>query len=877
MVDPVPVHVHEEDAALHVVEVDARVRLDVLDLLLVFLDRLIRDLADGERIVPLGEFLARDVTRPFGQQLGFERGVEFRLVPEFGHVVHVDRRTHHLFDVVGDIFEHLFVHVRTFKDVEALFVHHLALGVHDVVVLEDVFADAEVPAFDVLLRVLDAVREHLGFQTGIFVDLEEVVEGLHALAAEPHDEFVFEGEEEHGHAHVPLTAGTAAQLVVDAPRFVPLGADDAEAAHRDDLFLFLVRLRLVIVVEFLIPLAHLSGLVVDVLDIHARRQIDDFPLRALFAQPLLGEIFGVAAQEDVRAAPRHVGGDGHRPESARLRDDLRFALVVLRVEDVVLDAVLSEQPGNFLRLIHRRGAHENGLAALVPLDDLVDDRPLFAVDRRIHPIGEVHPLDGLVGRNFDDVQGVDGAEFRLFRLGSTRHARQLGVQAEVVLEGDGGVRLVFASDFHPFFRFDRLVQTVRVPAPDHESAREFVDDDDFAVVDDVVLVPLEQLMRFQRLLDVVIEVGVLDLGDVVDAEEFFRLARARIGELHRLVLAVDDIVPVAGGGERLLPFGCRCRRGGALFLLLRFVIRLFGERHPGEIDRFFLFLLFVRGFGKNFLLLFVLLVLPAFLPLAREFRVLFLFEFVVEPARKGAHESVHLHVQVGGLLPLARDDERRSRFVDEDGVHFVHDREGQIPLHHTLQIRFEVVAEVVEAEFVVGAVHDVAFVRFPLGVVVHARRDDAHRQPHELVHLAHPFRVAAGEIVVDGDDVHALARERVEVGGKGGDERLAFARLHLGDAPLVQADAADDLHPEMLHAQNPPRRFPERRKGVGQNVVRRLPLGEPVFENRRLPFQGFVVHRGVLAVERLHLIRDFAEFFQALSAVAAHQITDQSH
>ena len=59
-------------------------------------------------------------------------------------------------------------------------------------------------------------------------------EALHALAAEDAHQVVLEGEEEARLARVALTAGAAAQLVVDAPRFVALGADDVQAADIGD-------------------------------------------------------------------------------------------------------------------------------------------------------------------------------------------------------------------------------------------------------------------------------------------------------------------------------------------------------------------------------------------------------------------------------------------------------------------------------------------------------------------------------------------------------------------------------------------------------------------------------------------------------------------
>ena len=113
--------------------------------------------------------------------------------------------------------------------------------------------------------------------------------------------------------------------------------------------------------------------------------------------------------------------------------------------------------------------------------------------------------------------------------------------------------------------------------------------------------------------------------------------------------------------------------------------------------------------------------------------------------------------------------------------------------------------------------------------------DDADGQPEEPVDAAHPFRVAAGEIVVDGDDVDALAGERVQVDGEGGDERLAFAGLHLGDRALVQHHAADELHVEMALAERSLGGLAHRREGRHENVVERLAFGDPGGTRRSWP------------------------------------------
>jgi hypothetical protein len=100
-------------------------------------------------------------------------------------------------------------------------------------------------------------------------------------------------------------------------------------------------------------------------------------------------------------------------------------------------------------------------------------------------------------------ESVDIAEFLGFGGRRAGHAGQLVIHAEVVLERHGGQRLVFRLDGRAFLGFQRLVQTFRETPAGHLAAGELVDDDDLAALDDVVLVALEQLVRLQRLVDVV--------------------------------------------------------------------------------------------------------------------------------------------------------------------------------------------------------------------------------------------------------------------------------------------------------------------------------------------------------------------------------------
>ena len=151
-------------------------------------------------------------------------------------------------------------------------------------------------------------------------------------------------------------------------------------------------------------------------------------------------------------------------------------------------------------------------------------------------------------------------------------------------------------------------------------------------------------------------------------------------------------------------------------------------------------------------------------------------------------------------------------------------------LHHVLDPVLHVVAQVVEAELVVGGVGDVAVVLSLALRIVEAVHDDADRQSEEFVDLPHPFGVALGEIIVDGDDVDAVAGERVEIDRERGDQRLALAGLHLGDPALVQHHAADKLDVEMPLAEGALAGLAHGGESRHQDVVCRRSLRELLTE-----------------------------------------------
>ena len=172
-------------------------------------------------------------------------------------------------------------------------------------------------------------------------------------------------------------------------------------------------------------------------------------------------------------------------------------------------------------------------------------------------------------------------------------------------------------------------------------------------------------------------------------------------------------------------------------------------------------------------------------------------------------------------------------------------------LDHVLEAVLHVVAQIVEAVFVVGAVGDVAGIGLLALGVVEPVHDHADGHAEEAIDLAHPAGVAAGEVVVDGDDMDALAGERVEIDRKRCDQRLAFAGLHLGDVALVQHHAADQLHVEMALAERALGGLAHGGEGRNEHVVERLAVGEFLAEFVGAGLQRLVGERGDLGFQRV--------------------------
>ena len=109
-------------------------------------------------------------------------------------------------------------------------VNDFALIVHHVVEIERAFAREIIALLDALLRRLDRLVQPRMLQLLAFLEPETLHDFRHAIGrAEVAHEIIFKADIKTRAARIALARATSAQLPIDAPRFVPLGADDKQA------------------------------------------------------------------------------------------------------------------------------------------------------------------------------------------------------------------------------------------------------------------------------------------------------------------------------------------------------------------------------------------------------------------------------------------------------------------------------------------------------------------------------------------------------------------------------------------------------------------------------------------------------------------------
>ena len=208
-------------------------------------------------------------------------------------------------------------------------------------------------------------------------------------------------------------------------------------------------------------------------------------------------LLDLGSELDVRTTARHVGGDCHHALLACVGHDFGLLLMELGVEDIVGDMAHGKHAAQELGDFDGSGADKHGASLRHEVLDFVDNGGIFLLFGLIDAVVHIDARYRLVGRDGHHIELIDVPELTCFRFGRTGHAGKLMVHAEVVLEGDCGEGLGSGLDFHVLLGLDGLVETVTVAATFHDTACLLVDNLDFAFVNHIFHIFLEEGVGFQ--------------------------------------------------------------------------------------------------------------------------------------------------------------------------------------------------------------------------------------------------------------------------------------------------------------------------------------------------------------------------------------------
>ena len=220
------------------------------------------------------------------------------------------------------------------------------------------------------------------------------------------------------------------------------------------------------------------------------------------------------------------------------------------------------------------------------------------------------------------------------------------------------------------------------------------------------------------------------------------------------------------------------------------------------------------------------------------------------------NDAVGNMILVGCLLGLTGNDQRRTRFVDQDRVNLVDDREMMVTLNHVLDAELQVVTKVVEAEFIVGAIGHIAAIGGTADLVILVAGDAADAHAKTLIDLAHPGGIARSEIVIHGNDMNTTILKGVQEHRQRRHQCLTLTSFHLGDLALVKRNATHQLHIVVTLTQRALGGLANPGKSLGQKIVKCRTIGKTGAKVDGGSMKLFVAQYGNLfleSVDRRHL------------------------
>ena len=179
-------------------------------------------------------------------------------------------------------------------------------------------------------------------------------------------------------------------------------------------------------------------------------------------------------------------------------------------------------------------------------------------------------------------------------------------------------------------------------------------------------------------------------------------------------------------------------------------------------------------------------------------------------------------------------------------------------LHLVLGAESHVIAKIVEAELVVRTISNIRLIGSPLLFRGLTGRYNTYLQTQEAIQFSHPLGIAAGQVVVHGNQMHALASQRIQVYGQRRYQRFTFTGFHLGNTAFVKRDTADHLHVVMAHPHDSTTRLTSGGKRFRKQCVKALAFVIAATKFRSLTLQLGVGQIAILLFKLINTRYGFA-------------------
>jgi len=153
----------------------------------------------------------------------------------------------------------------------------------------------------------------------------------------------------------------------------------------------------------------------------------------------------------------------------------------------------------------------------------------------------------------------------------------------------------------------------------------------------------------------------------------------------------------------------------------------------------------------------------------------------------------------------------------------------------------------------------------------------AYAQPKETENFAHPCRISLGKVIVNGNYMHAVPAQCVQIRGQRLSYGFAFARFHFGNVAAVQHYAAVQLNVEMPLAYRAHCGFPYHGVSFAQYIVLFFAVSKAGLELVGFRAQLAVAQRMRGRLKLVYPFYQWRQLFQLRLAGVAQQFIHKTH